>query len=426
MVMGNLTTVIKDIYEKGGRKFAFINVAPLGCVPVARASNPGNTGACMEELTSLARLHNKALPYLLQTLVSQLKGFRYSNTNFYSFLIERMNDPAKYGQEVVQGRSARHHHHSSSHSSPSKLFVFGDSYSDTGNTNKSQASWKYPYGITFPGKPAGRFSNGRVLTDFVAKFIGVRSPIPYRWRKYGIPLLRYGMNFAYGGTGVFDTINTGPNMTTQIDLLECLVKDGVFTIRDLESSVSLVTVVGNDYNTYQIRNGSAQGWESFITSLVNQITTNLKRIHGLGVKKVAVNALQPLGCLPSFTATFSFHKCNETINSLVSFHNLFLQQAVAKLNNETKDSPFVILDLYESFMSILNSQGSIKFVNPLKPCCFGISSEYSCGSEDESGARKYTLCEDPESAFFWDSLHPTQKGWSAVYSALQASTLRQL
>lgn len=100
-----------------------------------------------------------------------------------------------------------------------------------------------------------------------------------------------------------------------------------------------------------------QGWESFITSLVNQITTNLKRIHGLGVKKVAVNALQPLGCLPSFTATSSFHKCNETINSLVSFHNLLLQQAVAKLNNETKDSPFVILDLYDSFMSILNSQG---------------------------------------------------------------------
>lgn len=51
---------------------------------------------------------------------------------------------------------------------PKMLFVFGDSYADTGNNRKALASsWKHPYGITFPGKPAGRFSDGRVLTDFV-------------------------------------------------------------------------------------------------------------------------------------------------------------------------------------------------------------------------------------------------------------------
>lgn len=51
---------------------------------------------------------------------------------------------------------------------PTKLFVFGDSYADTGNIRKSiGGSWKEPYGITFPGKPAGRFSDGRVLTDYI-------------------------------------------------------------------------------------------------------------------------------------------------------------------------------------------------------------------------------------------------------------------
>ncbi|KAG5556596.1 hypothetical protein RHGRI_007012 [Rhododendron griersonianum] len=40
---------------------------------------------------------------------------------------------------------------------PKKLIVFGDSYFDTGNDNKSTfSSWKVPYGITFPGKPTGR------------------------------------------------------------------------------------------------------------------------------------------------------------------------------------------------------------------------------------------------------------------------------
>lgn len=53
---------------------------------------------------------------------------------------------------------------------PNKLFVFGDSYADTGNIVKSQSpSWKQPYGVTFPGKPSGRFSDGRVITDYIGK-----------------------------------------------------------------------------------------------------------------------------------------------------------------------------------------------------------------------------------------------------------------
>ncbi|KAE9619293.1 putative carboxylesterase [Lupinus albus] len=51
-----------------------------------------------------------------------------------------------------------------------KLFVFGDSYVDTGNFLNSP-SYKPPYGITFPGYPAGRFGNGHVLTDYLGKFI---------------------------------------------------------------------------------------------------------------------------------------------------------------------------------------------------------------------------------------------------------------
>lgn len=75
------------------------------------------------------------------------------------------------GNIGVLGSSHHHHHHKHRYLfnfRPSKLFVFGDSYADTGNYRKSIASsWKVPYGITFPGKPAGRFSDGRVLTDYV-------------------------------------------------------------------------------------------------------------------------------------------------------------------------------------------------------------------------------------------------------------------
>ena len=54
----------------------------------------------MEELTTLAKLHNRALSKVLLKLESQLKGFKYSLADFYSFFIERINSPSKYGMSL--------------------------------------------------------------------------------------------------------------------------------------------------------------------------------------------------------------------------------------------------------------------------------------------------------------------------------------
>jgi len=70
--------------------------------------------------------------------------------------------------------------------------------------------------------------------------------------------LNYGINFAYSGTGVFDTMENRPNMTTQIDLFEELIKEGVYNTSDLNKSVAYVSVTGNDYNVFITKDGSAQ------------------------------------------------------------------------------------------------------------------------------------------------------------------------
>ena len=75
----------------------FLGLPPWGCIPYIKAQIPGNTGACMEKLTTLVKLHNRALSKVLPKLESQLKGFKYSMADFYSFLIERINSPSKYG-----------------------------------------------------------------------------------------------------------------------------------------------------------------------------------------------------------------------------------------------------------------------------------------------------------------------------------------
>ncbi|XP_047331679.1 GDSL esterase/lipase At5g03610-like [Impatiens glandulifera] len=326
---------------------------------------------------------------------------------------------AKYEGTNAHNHNYKHRFH------PKKLFVFGDSYVDTGNTNKSlSTSWNVPYGVTFPNKPAGRFSDGRVLTDFLARFYGLKSPVPYMLRNLaGKRAVSYGTNFAFGGTGVFDTLFPGANMTVQIGFLRALLDGSHYSKRDVDTSMALVALSGNDYSTYLFRGGLFQNISAYITQVVNQLAINLRSIHHMGVRKVFVTSLQPLGCLPKVTILNSFSQCNATLNSAVKIHNLLLRQAVAKLNNETANtnggSPaFIILDLFSSFNTTIFRDD--KFVNPLKPCCMGIK-DGSCGTVNSSGEKMYTVCEKPQNSIFWDTVHPTQAGWRAVYLTLQSS-----
>ncbi|XP_031499325.1 GDSL esterase/lipase At5g03610-like [Nymphaea colorata] len=324
----------------------------------------------------------------------------------------------------LEGHSHGHGHHQRDDGPSRMLFVFGDSYVDTGNIGKSVAnSWKDPYGITFPGKPTGRFSDGRVLTDFVASYLGIKSPIPYRVRQFAGNRKRFGMNFAFGGTGVFDTLVSLPNMTTQIDLFQQLIDEGEYQEWELGSSMALVSVAGNDYSAYLARNGTMQGLKGFVESVVNRTAANIQRIVQMGVRKVAVVALQPVGCLPTNTLRTSYTACDDASNRYVGFHNAALRAAVDAINARLgRPSQVAILDLYGAFLSAL--QGS-KFKDPLKPCCRGVSSASNCGSMDQQGNRLYQVCSSPWYTFFWDSVHPTQAGWSVVLPSLRP-TLHQL
>ncbi|KAK4352779.1 hypothetical protein RND71_028297 [Anisodus tanguticus] len=87
---------------KGGRKFAFIALGPLGCAPGSRALNfqQGNkNGNCIEELNTLAKIHNSALAKMLKQLEQQLPGFKYSLFDFFKVATERIDNPSKYMSE---------------------------------------------------------------------------------------------------------------------------------------------------------------------------------------------------------------------------------------------------------------------------------------------------------------------------------------
>lgn len=83
-----------------------------------------------------------------------------------------------------------------------------------------------------------------------AQFLSIPSLVPYRQRKFGKKVIRYSMNFAYGGAGVFDTSVRQHNLTTQIGNLEQLIAQKVYLKNDMEFSIALVSLAGSDYATY--------------------------------------------------------------------------------------------------------------------------------------------------------------------------------
>ncbi|MED6205065.1 hypothetical protein PIB30_014536 [Stylosanthes scabra] len=309
-----------------------------------------------------------------------------------------------------------------------KLFVFGDSYVDTGNFINSPA-YKPPYGITFPGHPGGRFSDGRVLTDYIASYFNIDSPIPNAFRNESN--IQNGINFAHGGCGVYDTHIDGPNLTAQINSFEQLIQQKLFTKEDLQNSYVLVNAGANDYTTH-VQDHKFFDIPKFITTLVDQLKTDLKRFLSLGVGKVAVSLLQPIGCLPLIT-NIDFHlSCIGLLNKVSESHNKQLNDAIEHIKIEAPgaNTSFVTLDLYTAFLSTLdlmmkkaardgNSSSENAIESPLKECCVA-NLGFECGDMNHHfGTRLYKVCGHPDVYFFWDAVHPSQAGWDVTFPLLK-------
>ena len=86
------------------------------------------------------------------------------------------------------------------------IIVFGDSTVDAGNNNQiptiARSNFE-PYGRDFAGKkPTGRFSNGRIPTDFISEALGLKPTIPaYLDPAFNISDFATGVTFASAGTG---------------------------------------------------------------------------------------------------------------------------------------------------------------------------------------------------------------------------------
>lgn len=182
----------------------------------------------------------------------------------------------------------------------SKIYAFGDSYTDTGNTRSTTGPYSFgyvsspPYGTTFFHHSTNRYSDGRLVVDFLATDLSLPFLPPYRDRSSNFS---HGVNFAVAGSTAIEheffaknnvTIDITPQslMTQLIWFKEYLGGKGCRRIgslrcqAEMENALFWVGEIGaNDYSY------------SFASSLSPEL------IRELAVKNV-FNFLQVCSFLP--------------------------------------------------------------------------------------------------------------------------------
>jgi phospholipase/lecithinase/hemolysin len=141
--------------------------------------------------------------------------------------------------------------------------------------------------------------------------------------------------------------------------------------------------------------------------VTDSIADGVSDLLDLGVTKVLVNLMQPMGCSPRYTRTTTNY--TECINDdITEAHNRMIQD---KLGSE--DS-VLLLDLHKAFIQTIHPKTGTGFWHRHIPCCESFTPAGYCGQVDRFGLPQYKVCDEPDKYFYFDDWHPTQAGWKAI------------
>ncbi|CAL0322886.1 unnamed protein product [Lupinus luteus] len=346
------------------------------------------------------------------------------------------------------------HCHSSSICLPKKhggLFIFGDSYFDNGNNNyintsiSVQANYP-PYGETFFKYPSGRYSDGRVIPDFIAEY--AKLPLLPPYLHPGYPNYIYGVNFASGGAGVLDGTYQGlvVNLNTQVSYFKNVKKLFSKKVGDAEAkeliskSVYLFHIGGNDYSTLLETNSSLllpHDHQQFVDMVIGNLTNVIKEIYNLGGKKFGFLNVPPIGCSPSIrirVSNGSTGACLEDLSAIARLHNTKLSQMLQKLEKQLKGFKYSLTDFYSVVYQVIKYPSKYGFKEGSMACCGGgaYRGDGSCGGK--RGIKEYKLCDNASEYVFFDSFHPTERAsqhysqliWNGNHTITKPYNLKQL
>ncbi|KAF5764907.1 putative triacylglycerol lipase [Helianthus annuus] len=317
------------------------------------------------------------------------------------------------------------------------ILVFGDSGVDPGNNNDLPNTWHkgnfLPYGKDFGHSiPTGRFTNGRLTTDFIAAALGYTKEIKaYLDRNLKEEDLVHGVSFASGGSG-FDDFTA--NITNVIPLskqleyfqeykirMEKLVgKDNAHKI--VKNAVFVLSMGTNDFlQNYYIDPTRSQRFTiaQYQRYLINCMETYVKKMHSLGVTRLAVVGMEPFGCMPLIRTLRNSVECDEDMNQVALSFNVLLKAKLSTLN-ETLNMRTDLIDIYGVIQNILQCPSKYGFTVTKKGCCGSGLTEFG------TALKGLSTCRDHSKYVYWDAVHFTENMYSIIADKAMESLITSI
>ncbi|KAL8089171.1 GDSL esterase/lipase At1g58430-like [Apium graveolens] len=320
------------------------------------------------------------------------------------------------------------------------VLVFGDSSVDTGNNNYLPTFAKAnhnPYGQNFPGQvPTGRFSDGKLVPDFLVSELGIKETIPpFLQPNLSNFELISGVNFASAGAGyddftgsIFDVIPLSQQTGYVRQYFEKLVSIvGEKEARMIMSRALVVISAGtNDFlfNYYTVPTRKLQ---FNISSYQNFVQTRLKNfvkeLYSLGLRIMVVSGLPPIGCLPFQRALerLVIKECIQDQNWDSQSYNDKLKKLLQIIQNDLKGSKILYSDIYDPVMKMINNPQEYGFAETRRGCC-------GTGIFLETGPfciATSSMCSNSSKYLFFDSVHPGQEAYQFIFKYSYGRLLQQ-
>ncbi|KAL4311324.1 hypothetical protein GQ457_01G025680 [Hibiscus cannabinus] len=92
---------LKELYGLGARRIGVFSAPPIGCLPSQRSLTAGNGTGCAEDNNVAAKLFNKKLYAVVDSLQTSLSDGKFVYIDVYNPLLDILQNPKKYGFEVA-------------------------------------------------------------------------------------------------------------------------------------------------------------------------------------------------------------------------------------------------------------------------------------------------------------------------------------
>jgi phospholipase/lecithinase/hemolysin len=182
------------------------------------------------------------------------------------------------------------------------------------------------------------------------------------------------------------------------------------TARLVNGALVLIALGGNDFvNNYYLVPYSARSREfslpDYITYVLSEYRQILARLHELGARRVLVQGVGPLGCVPAELALHSADgSCDRELQRAAEAYNPRLMAMLGELNSRYGEGVFVGVNTQRIHNDFIEDPKAYGFATATQACC---------GQGRFNGMGLCTvasrLCNDRDAYVFWDAFHPTER-----------------